>query len=266
MKKARSFAILFLAFIMLSFTFQNPIQTQAKLKGSNDVRLTISAAASLKDVLNDVFKEFHAKNHNITVDYNFGGSGTLEKQIESGAPADIFLSADTKNVDKLDNKKLVVKSSIKVFAANQLVLITSKKNPLKIKSINDITKSTVDPIGLGTPIAVPAGDYAIQSLTYYKLWDKVKSKTVYGNDVKQVFYYVQSGNTPVGFVYMTDAINKDGITIVQTVPDKSHKPIQYEGAIVSGSSNSDAAKLYMDFLFSDTAKSLFTKYGFGASK
>lgn len=258
--------ILTLALTLTNSIFVNAKSMKATALSDSNLTVTISAAASLKDVLTEVQRDFETQNKNVKLVFNFGGSGTLEKQIEAGAPVDIFISADTKNVKKLDDKNLVDKSSIKDIATNQLVLVTYKLSSRNVKSVTDLTKDAVQTLCLGTLGSVPAGDYAKETLTYYNLWDKVSKKIVYAKDVTTVLNYVKLGNADAGFVYLTDAKKKSDAIIKQIIPNEAHSPIIYEGAIISSSQYKDASKKFMDFLNTSRTKIIFGKYGFGSPK
>lgn len=256
--------LIFVTVLIASLSFSN--LSFASTKADNETQtLTISAAASLKNVLTEVQRNFERQNKNIKLVFNFGGSGTLEKQIEAGAPVDIFISADTKNIEKLKDKNLIDNKSTYDVATNQLVLVTYINNSFKVRNINDLTKNEVDHICLGALGSVPAGDYAKQSLTYYKLWDKVSNKIVYAKDVTSVLTYVKSGNAMAGFVYLTDAKQKSDAIIKQVLPNQSHDLIVYKGAIISSTQYKEASMKFMDYLKGTKAHIIFSKYGFGSS-
>lgn len=258
--------ILTLTLTLTSSIFVNTGLTMAFTKAAPTRTLTISAAASLKDVLSEAQRNFEKQNKNIKIVFNLGGSGTLEKQIEAGAPVDIFISADTKNIKKLDDKNLIDKNSIQDIATNQLVLVAYKGNSYKIKNIKDLTKSVVSNVCLGTLGSVPAGDYAKETLTYYNLWDKVNKKIVYAKDVTTVLNYVKMGNADVGFVYLTDTKKKSDAIVKQIIPSEAHSPIVYEGAIVSSTQYTYADKRFLTYINGAQAHIIFEKYGYGIGK
>jgi molybdate transport system substrate-binding protein len=269
MKRTKVFALAII--LALNLTLTNSIFANAKLnkvtvKADTSQTLTISAAASLKDVLLEAQRDFEKQNKTIKLEFNFGGSGTLEKQIEAGAPVDIFISADTKNIKKLNDKNLIDKNSVQDIATNQLVLVAYVGNSYKVKNINDITKDGISRVCLGVLGSVPAGDYAKETLTYYNLWDKVNKKIVYAKDVTTVLNYVKLGNADVGFVYLTDARKKSDAIIKQIIPSAAHSPIVYEGAIVSTTKYNASGKKFMEYLNGTRAHIIFGKYGFGNTK
>jgi molybdate transport system substrate-binding protein len=269
LKRLRVLLLTMIVTITLAIPNSNFVNAQSsKSTKANEPTqtLTISAAASLKDVFLEAQRNFEKKNSNIKLIFNFGGSGTLEKQIEAGAPVDIFISADVKNVKKLDDKNLIDKSSINDIATNQLVLVAYKASAYNIKTINDLTKNSIVNISLGTLGSVPAGDYAKETLTYYNLWDKVKNKIAYAKDVTAVLNYVKMGNADAGFVYLTDAKKKSDAIIKLRMPNESHSPIVYEGAIISSTKYKEACSKFMDYLNGSQAQIIMGKYGFGKPK
>ena len=224
--------------------------------------LTISAAISLKDALNKVKAEYQKKDPKTTVIFNFGSSGSLQQQIEQGAPVDVFISAANKQMDALESKTLLLPNSRRTLTTNQLVLITSKTD----KSINkfvDLSKPTVTKIALGEAKSVPAGQYSEAVLKFYHIFGQVKSKIIYGKDVRQVLTYVETGNVNAGLVYLTDAKTSSQVRIAAIAPKDSHPPIVYPIAILKDSKNPDIAKAFDTFLANNTSKAIFKKYGFG---
>ncbi|CCO09211.1 molybdate ABC transporter substrate-binding protein [Desulforamulus hydrothermalis] len=236
-----------------------PTQPEAK-----PVYLTISAAASLKDAAEEL-KGLYAKKHPyVNITYNFGASGTLQKQIEEGAPADLFISAGKKQMDALAEKDLIVKESRKDLLGNELVLITQKDS--KITGFEDLLKPKVEKVSIGTPESVPAGQYAKDALTSMKLWNKLQPKLVLAKDVRQVLTYVETGNVAAGLVYNSDAVTSKDVKVVATAPSDSHKPILYPMAVVKNTKQQKAAKEFAAFLSGEEAARVFEKYGFKAIK
>ncbi len=222
--------------------------------------LTICAAASLNEALTEIQPLFE-KEKNIKLTYNFGSSGTLQKQIEEGAPADLFISAGKKQMDALEGKDLIVKESRKNLLGNKLVMIVPMEYKDQIKSANDLT--TLDQkLSIGETETVPAGQYAKSTLTNLNLWDQLSGKVVYGKDVKQVVAYVEAGEVAAGIVYNSDATVIKNSVIAQVFEDSTHDPIIYPAAIVTASKEQEAAKVFFDYLQSDKAKKIFEKYGF----
>lgn len=242
-------------------TQEQPNQTQSK---GEPVKLTVSAAASLKDAAEELKTIYAKQNPDVNITYNFGASGTLQKQIEEGAPADLFISAGKKQLDALEEKGLVVKESRKDLLGNDLVLVVKKDS--KVTGFEDLSKPEVEKISIGTPESVPAGQYAKDALTSMKLWDKLQAKLVLAKDVRQVLTYVETGNVAAGLVYSSDALMGKDIKVVATVPADSHKPILYPMAIIKSSKQPKAAEDFANFLAGDEAAKVFEKYGFKTLK
>ncbi|WP_235919368.1 molybdate ABC transporter substrate-binding protein [Heliomicrobium undosum] len=224
------------------------------------VNLTVSAAASLKDALTEV-KDLYAKEKaNTAITYNFGASGSLQQQIEQGAPADIFISAAPKQMDDLQAKNLIDTATRKNLLENKVVLVTPKDS--SITGFSDLAGDKVKKLAIGEPKSVPAGKYAQEVLTKLNLADAVQDKMVFAKDVRQVLTYVETGNTEAGVVYETDAKISDKVKIVTRAPEGSHSPVLYPGAVLKESKNAKAAGEFLTYLQGPAAKVVFEKYGF----
>lgn len=219
--------------------------------------LTISAAASMKEALTEINNSFGAA----TISVNYGASGALERQIEQGAPVDVFLSAASKNMDELVKAHLVNAATRRNIAANRLVLVVPA-DTTSIHSFRDLNTAKVTRFAMGAPDSVPAGKYAQQVLTNLKIYAAVAPKAVLGKDVREVLTQVELGNVDAGIVYKTDALTSKQVKIVATAPAGLHKPILYPVAVVSDSKNKSAAGAYVRFLAGPVAGKIFKKYGF----
>ena len=238
-----------------------PTVTTSPVVAQSNTSLLISAAASLKEVLVEIQPLYQQSQPNVNISYNFGSSGTLQQQIEQGAPTDIFISAAKKQVDTLEQKGLLVTGSRNIIAKNRLVLIVPK-NAVGINSFYSLKDAKVKKIAIGEPRSVPAGQYAQQVLEKLKIWTEVKSKLVFANNVRQVLASVESGNADTGLVYATDGKISNRVKVVVTADEKYHSPIIYPLAVVKRSKNVNAAKEFSQFLSSNQAKAVFKKYGF----
>ncbi len=230
-------------------------------KNIEKVTLTVSAAASLKDVMGEINEQFIAENKNVDVVFNFGSSGALQQQIEQGDGIDIFISAALKQMDALETKQLLQENTRKNIIRNELVLVQSK-DVQTISDFKDLTSEKVKKIALGEIKSVPAGQYALEVLDKLKITDAVKKKAIYGNDVKQVLTWVEAGDADAGIVYKTDALVSDKVKIVAEATADSHKPIVYPAAAIKSGKNIKQSETFLQFLCSDKAKALFEKYGF----
>lgn len=228
-------------------------------KDKNDENaLQIAAAASLTDASKDLEKEFKKDHKDANITFNYGGSGALRQQIEKGAPTDVIMSANTKDVDMLKDKDKA--HDTYNYAKNKLVLIGDKDS--NYKSVKDLKRD--DKLAVGEAKSVPAGKYAEKYLKANNLYDDVKSNLVYAKDVRQVLNYVKKGNAQLGYVYKTDLAQdqKNGNSNVKEINEaKLDKPITYEAGATS---DKKLAKEWMDFLKSDKAKEILKKYEFEA--
>ena len=230
------------------------------------VELNVSAAVSLKDALTEIQNKYQAKNPNIKLVYNLGASGSLQKQIEQGAPADIFISAAPKQMNELEAKNLVNKTTRKNLVENKLVIIVPKDSKLNLTSYEEVAQAGVQKLALGETATVPAGQYAEQVLKKLGLWDKLKDRVVFAKDVRTVLAYVETGNVEAGIVYKTDAVASDKVKVAAIAPEGSHEPIVYPAAVLSSTKQQQAAEAFVDYLFSDESKAVFEKYGFVMGK
>ncbi|WP_126427831.1 molybdate ABC transporter substrate-binding protein [Brevibacillus marinus] len=229
---------------------------------SQQVELLVSAAASLTDALQELQTSFEREHPQIRLTFNFGSSGKLAQQIEQGAPADVFLSASKKDMDKLQEKQLILSDSRVDFAQNALVLIANQANPLSLSSFAEIDPGKIGHFAMGEPASVPAGRYTKEVLEKLNLWEPLQGKIVFGSDVRQVLTYVESGNADVGVVYSSDAMVSDKVNVLAEAEPDWHEPIVYPGAIVANSPHAEEAKAFLAYLTSEQGKEILQKYGF----
>lgn len=224
--------------------------------------LTVSAAVSMKDALDDVKQLYTAANPNVSISTNYGASGTLQIQIEQGASADVFLSASPKQMDTLASEGLLLEGTRKDLLRNEVVLIVPKDSSSRISSFQDLARPDVKKVALGEPTVVPAGQYAKQVLTSLGIYEAVNSKAVLGKDVRDVLTYVETGNVDAGVVYATDAMSSSKVQVVARAPETSHAPVIYPVAVIKSSKNPAAAREFTNFLSGPRAGDAFKKYGF----
>jgi len=227
--------------------------------GPQQIRLTISVAASLKEAMTEAEAAYKQSHANIDFANNFGSSGTLAGQIEQGAPVDVFFAAAAKPIDELDAKGLIVAGTRRNLLRNTLVLIAPPNSPLK--GFEGLTNSSVRVIALGDP-SVPAGQYGRQTLAALHLLDKLNSKIVLAKDVRQVLTYVETGNADAGLVYATDAQASGKVRVVATGDESAHDPIIYPVAVVKGSHSEEAAQKFLEFLGNPATLAIFRSHGF----
>ncbi len=226
------------------------------------VTINISAASSLTNALNEIDKAYTTSKPWVTLTPSYGSSGTLQTQIENGAPCDIFLSAAAAQMDALATKDLLLAGSRLNLLNNKIVLIVPKASTLGLKSFNDLTLATVKLIAIGDPKSVPAGTYAQTAFTQLGILTAIQPKFILGANVTQVLQYVSTGNVDAGIVYSTDAVSDSTVTVVATGPAEVNATIVYPAAIIKASKNASAAQEYLNYLAGSAAKAIFEKYGF----
>ena len=205
-------------------------------------------------------EEYKKVNENVTLVVNYGASGSLQQQIEQGAPCDVFISAGQKQMKALDEASLLLEGTYKDLLENDLVLIAPKDSD--VSNLDDLITNKVKHIAVGEPSSVPAGKYADEVLVNLDLKDKIKDKLVFAKDVKEVLAWTQSGNAEVGFVYYSDTINTDNIKIVETTPSTSHSAIVYPIAVIKESKKPEAAKEFEEFLLSTDGQAILKDFGY----
>lgn len=224
--------------------------------------IKLYAAASLTDALTELSGSYQKSHPDILIKKSFSGSSTLAKQIENGAGADIFISADNDWADYLQKRGLLIQASAKKILHNELVLVAPTGSETKVifdKSFN-LNASFSGHLCTGDTASVPVGKYAKQSLTYYKWWDDIKPRIVGTDDVRTALAFVERAECNLGIVYKTDALLSKKIKVVGTFPTESHAPIEYPGALTKNATAE--SKQFWTFLQSDEAKIVFLKYGF----
>ncbi|MGP0576920.1 molybdate ABC transporter substrate-binding protein [Paenibacillus peoriae] len=245
---------------------QNGSSSQTSSKTAETIELTISAAASLTDALKEIQHSYESTHTGIKLNFNFGGSGALEKQIEQGAPSDLFLSASTKNMKSLVDQQLIDTKKQKTWLTNELVAVIPADGTMNIASVTDLTKKEVKKVAIGIPESVPAGNYAQEALTKAKLWDTLQNKLVQAKDVRQVLQYVETGNADVGFVYKTDALTSQKAKIAFEVNPKTYSPVEYPIGIVKATKHIQEAEDFYAYLQSQESLNIMDKYGFTIPK
>ena len=223
--------------------------------------VTVSAAVSLKDALDEISALYHQAKPATSVHLNLGGSGTLQRQIEQGAPVDVFISASVDEMNALASKRLLLEETRRELVTNQVVLIVPSGKS-EVASFQDLAKPGVKQIAIGEPQTVPAGKYAREVLTHFGLYDRLKTKLIFGKDVRQVLAYVETDNVDAGIAYATDAKASTKVQVVATAPKDSHSPVIYPVAVIKSAPNPEGAKEFVAFLLHSQARAVFSKYGF----
>ncbi len=230
-----------------------------------DKEVTVFAAASLTNALTDIGKMYEEKGLGKAV-FSFASSSTLAKQIESGSPADVFISANEEWADYLEKKNLLMAGTRVSLLRNSLVIVCPAD--ASQKAIDPITaKALLEALGkdgrlaVGDPAHVPAGMYAEEALKKFGAWDALKDRLAPGKDVRATLVLVERGETPLGIVYATDAAISQRVRRVGVFPADSHAPIIYPATLVGTANKTEGGK-FLEFLKTPEARAVFEKYGF----
>jgi molybdate transport system substrate-binding protein len=222
--------------------------------------VTVFAAASLTDSLKRVAQLYREQSHD-TIEFNFAASSLLARQIEEGAPADIFFSADTLWMDELEKKGLIAKETRKDRLSNSLVIVVPKDSPAPISSPRDLAEARIGRLALADPKVVPAGIYAREYLQKQNLWAAVETKVIPTANVRAALAAVASGNADAGIVYKTDAAISKQVRVAYEIPARDGPEIVYPVAAVKGRINA-AAQKFLDYINSPAAGQVFAGFGF----
>ena len=225
------------------------------------VDINVSAAASLTDALKEIDGAYEAATGDHVV-LNLGASSTLARQIEEGAPADVFLSADEAKMNALAAKNLVAVKTRRPLLRNSLAVVVAADSALQIDAPAALAGDAVKHLALGETQTVPAGIYAREFLTRAGLWDKVQARVLPCDNVRAALAAVESGNAEAGIVYKTDAAISHKVRVAYEVPDAALSPIIYPGAVLTGAKQPEAAQKFLNYLASEAARKVFEKFGF----
>jgi molybdate transport system substrate-binding protein len=232
------------------------------VSGPKDGEILVSAAVSLKNAFEEI-GSIYEKRTGVRVRFNLGASGLLQKQIESGAPVDVFASAGEKQMDALQSRGLILADTRRNFARNALVLIVPADSRLPIRSFAELVRPEVRKIAIGNPKTVPAGQYAREALSSLRMWDTLQSRFVLAENVRQVLDYVSRGETEAGIVYASDVSAAPAkAAIAAYAPKESHSPILYPIAVVKETGELQNARRFIDLTLGKEGQAILKKHGF----
>ena len=223
--------------------------------------LHVFAAASLTDVMKEIGAGFEAES-GLRTSLNFGASSLLARQIEEGAPADVFISADEAKMDQLQKSNLLDVASRKDLLGNSLVLVAAAGSSLTINSPRDLLRAEFRKIALADPQVVPAGIYARDFLARIQLLEPLRARIVPTDNVRAALAAVEAGNADAAFVYKTDAAISKRVHLIYAVPEKEAPEIRYPVAILRETKKHAAAEQFVRYLESDAARAVFGRAGF----
>lgn len=222
--------------------------------------ISVSAAVSVREALEEI-KASYSKSRRVTIDINYGSSGKLQRQIEQGAPVDIFLPAGEKQMDELQKKGLIDNGARKNLLGNELVLITPAGDE-SVSGFKDLAGSGVARISIGEPDTVPAGGYARETLMNLGIWEEVKPKLVLAGDVRQVLAFVETGNVRAGIVYRTDAMASKRVRVAAEAESSLHSQVTYPVTLTMDGRDKGPAREFLQYLAGPEAAETFKRYGF----
>jgi molybdate transport system substrate-binding protein len=233
--------------------------SQSSKNNQDQSELVVAAAANLTDVFAQIGPRFTARS-GIRVVFSFGATADLARQIENGAPFDVFAAADIAHVDQLERKGLITPGSRALYTRGRLVMWLPPSSNLKAERIEDITAKAFERIAIAKPDVAPYGQAAVESLHALGIWDQVEQRVIYGQNVSQTKQYAATGNAEVAFIPM--ALVKQGEGRFIEVKEELHKPIDQALGIVKDSRKQAAAQQFVDFLMSDEGQEILSKNGY----
>ena len=223
--------------------------------------ISVFAAASLTDSLKEIAAGYEARSGDRIL-FNFGASSLLARQIQEGAPADIFFSADDAKMDGLEKQGLILKETRRNRLSNALVIIVAAEGGAVIRNPKDLVTDKIKRLALAEPQTVPAGIYAKEFLQKQNLWPAVAAKVVPTDNVRAALAAVEAGNVDAGIVYKTDAALSKRIRVAYEIPRADSPEIRYPMAVVKETKQAEAARRFLEYLESDAAAKIFETFGF----
>lgn len=265
-RRVKGIVVLFTILMIVGLSACGASKQQAKeekkeTEVQEQTELTVLAAASMTDAMQEIGKTYQKEHPGISFLYQFDSSGTLKTQIEEGAPADIFISAATKQMDELKADGLIEEDSVFSWLENKVVLIVPKDSDDKITSFEDVAGEEVPMIAIGNE-DVPVGQYTEAIYENLGLWEQIQEKANLASNVRQVLDWVATGNAPCGVVYETDAKIEENVDVVCEAPEGSCEPVLYPAGVVSSSKQKKEAQEFLEFLKTEEVSEILKNYGF----
>jgi molybdate transport system substrate-binding protein len=221
--------------------------------------LTVAAASDLMPAFEEIGREFESA-HKTKVVFVFGSTGLLTKQIENGAPMDLFAAANVSYVEQLEQKGLIIPGTKAIYARGRITLWTPGESNLRLEGIADLARPEVQRIAIANPDHAPYGLAARQALETSGLWERVKPKLVYGDNIRQTLQYAETGNVEVAIVALSLSVKSRGRWTL--IPEELHKPIDQGLGIIKTTNNEPAARAFAAFLNGPQGRAIMQKYGF----
>ena len=227
--------------------------------GQTADELHVAAAADLIPAFEEIGKEFES-THKTKVLFSFGSTGLLSRQIENGAPMDVFAAASIDFINQLEQKDLIVPDTKAIYARGRITLWMPKNSSLKIEKVTDLTRSEVKRIAIANPDHAPYGKAAQEALQKAGVWEQVKPRLVYGDNIRQTLQFAETGNVDVAIVALSLSKQSDGQWTL--IPQELHNPIDQGLAVIKGTKNESAAREFASFVTGPQGQGVLAKYGF----
>ncbi len=221
--------------------------------------LTVAAAADLTNAFEEIGRQFQAAT-GTKVTFSFGSSGLLARQIENGAPMDLFTAANVEFINQLENKGLIIPGTKKIYARGRITLWLPKESNLHVDKLEDLTRAEVKRVAIANPEHAPYGKAALEALQKSGIWEVVKAKVVYGENIRQTLQYAQTGNVEVAIVALSLSQQSDGHWTL--IPEDLHSPLDQALAVIKGTRNEKAAREFADFITGIQGHAVLSKFGF----
>jgi len=233
--------------------------TACKDKPTVRDELTVAAASDLTPAFQEIGRTFEA-TYKTKVVFMFGSTGLLTKQIENGAPVDLFAAANVSYIDQLDQKGLILPDSKAIYARGRITLWTPNESTLRLQGIADLARPEVQRIAIANPDHAPYGLAARQALESAGIWDRIKPKLVYGDNIRQTLQYAETGSVDVAIVALSLSMQSHGRWTV--IPEELHQPLDQGLGIIKSSPHQQAARSFAAFLRGPESQAIMKKYGF----
>src|SRR5688572_15563167 len=228
-------------------------------ESASPAELTVAAASDLTPAFEEMGREFES-NHQTKVVFVFGSTGLLTRQIENGAPFDLFAAANVAYIDQLEQKGLIVPGTKRIYARGRITMWTSVDSALKIEKIEDLTGPDVHRIAIANPDHAPYGQAARQALETARIWPVVQPRLVYGDNIRQTLQFAETGNVDVAIVALSLSVQSKGRWVL--VPEEMHKPLDQGLGVIKGTENEQAARAFSDFVNGPRGREIMGKFGF----
>ena len=243
-----------LALLVLSFACRG-----TRAPGSATTELTIAAASDLTPAFEEIGREFEARDR-IKPVFVYGSTGLLTRQIENGAPFDVFAAANESYIDQLQQKGLIVEGTKTIYGRGRITMWISADSTLKLEKIQDLVSPDVHRIAIANPDHAPYGQAAREALQSAGIWQTVQPKLVYGDNVRQALQFAETGNVEVAIVAVSLSAQNKGLCVL--IPETLHKPLLQAMAVMKVTKNEDAARSFNDFVIGSRGREILAKYGF----